>query len=484
MSHPARSSNTSSHSRSGRPSTRLVALIGNYRQQYENDDAVADLFTILDGLYKKDALSDSSADWERAKLSIMKFLTLHAAFLASCQAIAVKRGGSWPNGPFRTNGPNIIDSNGTPVTYVGVNWPGAADVMIPEGLQYSSIANIVSKVKDLGMNVVRLTYAIEMVDDILDNGGDVSLQDALQAALGSVNGTTVLNQILRSNPTFTSETTRLQVYDAIAEELAKQRVYIHLDNHVSKGEWCCSHTDGNGWFGDIYFDVEKWRRGLAYMANHTTSWIALTSMSLRNELRWVNSSANATYGWPEWYDEVIPAASGIHAANEAPLIFFSGLDYDTDLAPITAGADLGDGRHFNTSSFDFADKVVFELHNYDNSETNCTAMTEKLYNGGFNAMDTSSSTTAKNIAPVVLTEFGFEQNETAYSGVYPQCIKDFVTEKKAGWMQWVLAGSYYIRSGGQDFDETWGLLNHDWSEWRSEATIHEYTAPMVKDTLP
>jgi len=36
-----------------------------------------------------------------------------------------------------------------------------------------------------------------------------------------------------------------------------------------------------------------------------------------------------------------------------------------------------------------------------------------------------------------------------------------VTEQPGGpggWMQWALAGSYYIRSGIQDFEEPWGEL--------------------------
>jgi hypothetical protein len=58
--------------------------------------------------------------------------------------------------------------------------------MVPEGLQYESIQSIVSKIKSLGMNVIRLTYAIEMIDDILDDGGDVSIRTAFQRALGTV----------------------------------------------------------------------------------------------------------------------------------------------------------------------------------------------------------------------------------------------------------------------------------------------------------
>ncbi|TVY13839.1 hypothetical protein LARI1_G008111 [Lachnellula arida] len=51
--------------------------------------------------------------------------------------------------------------------------------MIPEGLGLQSIQNIVSKLSETGFNAVRLTFAIETVDDILDNGGDVTLSDTL-----------------------------------------------------------------------------------------------------------------------------------------------------------------------------------------------------------------------------------------------------------------------------------------------------------------
>jgi hypothetical protein len=118
---------------------------------------------------------------------------------------------SWPYGPFYTSGNYIVNTEGSRVTYAGVNWPGAADTMIPEGLQYQSIESIVSKIKNLGMNVIRLTYAIEMIDDILDNGGDVSIQTSFQTALGTANGNKVFKEVVKNNPSFSAKTTRLQV---------------------------------------------------------------------------------------------------------------------------------------------------------------------------------------------------------------------------------------------------------------------------------
>jgi hypothetical protein len=118
----------------------------------------------------------------------------------SLQPLPLSRSGRW-----------IIDADNNNVPIVGINWPGAADTMVPEGLQYQSISDIVSKISETGFNAVRLTFAIEMVDDIYETGEDVSLSDTLTTALGEGNATVVLGEILTNNPQFTAETTRLQV---------------------------------------------------------------------------------------------------------------------------------------------------------------------------------------------------------------------------------------------------------------------------------
>lgn len=96
--------------------------------------------------------------------------------------------------------------------------------MIPDGLQYQSIATVVSKIKGLGMNAIRLTYAIQMVDQIYSNGNkDTTVQQSFTNALGSTNGPKVYAQFIAKNPSFNSSTTRLDVFDAVAAECAKQR---------------------------------------------------------------------------------------------------------------------------------------------------------------------------------------------------------------------------------------------------------------------
>ncbi|CRK31507.1 Glycosyl hydrolase 5 family protein like [Verticillium longisporum] len=326
-----------------------------------------------------------------------------------------------------------------------------------------------------------------MVDDILDNGGDVSIKETMTRVLGEGLAVDVVSDILKHNPSFTEETTRLEVWDAIAAELQKAELHMIVNNHVSKAVWCCSPDDSNGWFDDTYFDVVKWKRSLDFMTRHAKqNWPAATAHSLRNELRIVNSAANDTYGWSRWYDEMTDAAAIVNAADPDALVIYSGLNYDHELNPITAKLPLSetDPRVFDLADFDYADKIVFELHTYDNwmTMTNCTFFQSELYNRGFNALDTSAESTSRNIAPVFFSEFGFAQNGTDYLGVYAQCLKDFITGDKRigaasriegpiGWLQWTIGGSYYMRQGIPDFDDWWAILNHDWSDWRNETVL-------------
>lgn len=150
------------------------------------------------------------------------FLSIAVGIFAASAALHEHIGNRpiWPDTPFTVSGRDIISASGQEVVYAGVNWPGAADTMLPEGLQYNSIVNIVSMIKSLGMNVVRLTYSIEMIDDHYANSPNQSLQNTLINALGQPNGATVLQQILANNPLFTAATTRLEVCSGTVYDLS------------------------------------------------------------------------------------------------------------------------------------------------------------------------------------------------------------------------------------------------------------------------
>lgn len=77
----------------------------------------------------------------------------------------------------------------------------------------------------------------------------------------------------------------------------------------------------------------------------------------------------------------------MNKANPNILIFLSGLDYDTKMEPIATGADLGSGKKFLLTNFSYANKLVIELHNYQNDITDCGSMESGLWNNGFRSVD-------------------------------------------------------------------------------------------------
>ncbi|KAL8728224.1 MAG: hypothetical protein Q9166_005527 [cf. Caloplaca sp. 2 TL-2023] len=386
-------------------------------------------------------------------------------------------------GPFSTDGRWMTNADEDHLTYAGVNWPGSVDTMVPEGLQYASIADLVGKIKSIGMNVIRLTWAVEMVDDIIDGGGDKDIKSAFIEVLGHKNGTQVFDAVIKNNPSFSSNITRLQVFDAIADECTKQQVYIHLDNHVSKAGWCCDKDDGNAWFGDKFFDMTKWKRALGYMADHGKSWPNLMSMALRNELRQPSNWRFATnVNWNTWYGNMTAGADAIHKANPDLLIFFSGLGYDSQLRQIFSDDVVGKDISFDKSKLPYKDKIVLEVHDYDMDESNCTRREAKLTRNAFAALGPISPQ-VKTVFPLVMSEWGFAQQPGQYQAPYASCLRNFLPEQKVGWMTWALGGSYYIRSGVQDMDEPWGLLDHTWKDWRCAECIDKGLAPMVNATL-
>ena len=112
-----------------------------------------------------------------------------SSFVYSRQEAVNGTDAAWPYGPFSTKGRDIVNAKGEAVTWAGVNWPGSGETMVPEGLEWASIEDILSRVQSVGFNFIRLTYAIEMVDQIYErNGSDVGLEIAMINALGYANG--------------------------------------------------------------------------------------------------------------------------------------------------------------------------------------------------------------------------------------------------------------------------------------------------------
>jgi endoglucanase len=350
-----------------------------------------------------------------------------------------------------------------------------------------------------------------MVDEVYDRGGeDVPLEVAMIYALGYENGTKVTNAILKHNPSWTTQTTRFEIFSAVADAALQRGIFIHPDVHVGKAQWCCSHIDGNAWFDDIYFNASHWRRGLSYVATWAKSHANVVSMSLRNELRESWNRTDLVYNWQTLVGNMSAGATAIHDANPDLLISWSGMQYDQDLSALTTRKNLltapcykctavrdaarRDPVYFDLDSYPWANKIIWELHLYPMSEDvdtgTCEIILAGLYRNGFNALGldppaacniTNDCPRAQRLTPVIFSEFGHAQDATLYNDTLQNCLREYTTANGISWMVWGLAGSYRIRSGGIGVADTWGLTNFDWSGWQSPETVENYWKPWVKD---
>lgn len=391
---------------------------------------------------------------------------------------------AWPYGPFSTKGRDIVNARGDVITWAGVNWPMSGETMVPEGLEWASVEEILDDVASVGFNFLRMGYAIEMIDQIYDReGDDVPLEVAMIQALGYVNGTKVTNEIIKRNPSWTRETTRFEIWGDIAKAAATKGLFVHPDVHVGKAQWCCSHIDGNAWFDDVNFNTTNWLRGLSYVANWAKDHPNIVSMSLRNELRESWNVTDLYYNWQTLVGNMSAGSDAIHESNPDLLITWSGLQYDEDLSALISKKNIltapcykctaivdayrRDPVYFDLDSYPWADKLVWELHLYGSSEDvdtgTCAIIEAGLYRNGFNALGidppaacniTNDCPPAQRITPVVLTEFGHGQDPTMYNATLQSCLQDYTKKHGISWAMWSLAGSYRIRSGTQGLIDT------------------------------
>ncbi|CAF3437884.1 unnamed protein product [Rotaria socialis] len=355
--------------------------------------------------------------------------------------------------PFSTLGNSIIDANGAVVRMRCVNWPGSMETLMPEGLQHNSIDNIVLIIKQMNMTCVRLTYSIDVT-----RSSDLTVYQSLSR----LNLTFALQGFMNNNPSLINSTVS-NIFDTVLDTLGKYNILVLLDNHVSKAMWCCSDFDGNGFWGDRYFDVEQWIDGLKFMANKTIDRPYVIAMSLRNELRGVRQNQ------PHWYHNVVRAIlEAISFVNPRLLIVISGLNYDLNLSFIRSLPVQ------NLVPISIQKKIVYEAHWYSWSYygllSDCNHIKDTIENAWGYILESNYSYTA----PVWLTEFGTNVDQFQGDDEFIDCVKGFLQTpltQTMSWSYWVLAGSYYIRSGTAESHESFGLLTDDWKNIKSKAFI-------------
>ena len=355
------------------------------------------------------------------------------------------------SGYWHTSGNQIVDTSGRNVRIAGINWYGfeTSDEVL-HGLYDQDYKAIMSTIKSLGYNTIRLPFSNQMVESpIVPTNTNFS------------NGKNSDLQGLNS----------LQIMDKIVTEAGTLGLRIILDNHRSEAG---NSAESSGlWYTSAYPEanwINDWKMLVSRYGSYTDAGgdPVVIGADLRNEPHnaasggacWTGDPAvggcptnNTAQNWPA---AAARAGNTILAVNPKLLTFVEGVDeYNNDYD--WWGGNLEEAKS-NPVALSIANQLVYSAHDYG---------PEEYGQSWFNSSTTPASLDAvwtkfwgylaiNNIAPVWVGEFGtdnFNANiENTSNGSQGQWFESLVgflhSNPELSWTYWALNG-----------EDSYGLLD-------------------------
>ncbi|XP_010249431.1 PREDICTED: uncharacterized protein LOC104591975 [Nelumbo nucifera] len=358
--------------------------------------------------------------------------------------------------PLYTDSRWIVDESGKRVKLACANWVSHLQPVLAEGLNRQPLDVISKWIVSMGFNCIRLTWPLWVATN--DTLASLTVQQSFES-LGLLES---IGAIRVNNPSMLNLTI-IQAFQAVVSNLGKNGVMVIIDNHISQPGWCCANRDGNGFFGDIYFDPDLWIKGLTRMATLFNGTSNVIGMSLRNELRGPKQNVSV------WYKYMQQGAEAVHRANPDVLTILSGLDYDKDL-------------HFLRNqplNLSFTRKLVFELHWYSFSDGDAwsTGNPNQVCGRVVNALKDKILFVLDQGYPLFVSEFGIDlRGGSLADNRYSNCIFGVAAELDFDWALWAFMGSYYLREGVMGLDEVYAVMNWGWSGPRNSTFLRRLSA--------
>lgn len=372
--------------------------------------------------------------------------------------------------PLRAEGGVIVDRHGDRLRLIGVNWAGGHNHhFAPAGLDKAPLRSLARLVRQLGFNLVRVTFSSETF------GKNPSVSARAVAA----------NPVLYGLQA-------VEVLDRVVEALAAEGLLVWLDGHMLEADWCCDVRDCNGlWFNNRHTE-DEWVEMWAKVARRYKTQHAVIGVGLKNEPRpvcegpsWgVGERCNLTAfkdagavpdsvgciepGWAfgpprlRWREAAERAGAAVLRENPKLLVSVSGLQFSTNL----------------TEALDFParlpqNNLIYEAHEYHWFHKRWTLQDFGPYARKLDRM--WGNLLSNDIAPVIVSEFGMphQWKDSVGLSVIDQWLRLFERYARDGplghrggldMMYWQLAG---VDVGGTSRDEgsveSFGILNECWS---------------------
>jgi endoglucanase len=331
--------------------------------------------------------------------------------------------------PLHTEGHRIVDSTGHTVRVTSVNWYGFDEKeYVAGGLDHAPLATIIARIRDIGVNSVRLPWANETLE----------------------HNPAPPDYAIAANPQFKGKHA-MEIMDAVIDALARARIMVILDNHVSHADWCCSETDDNGLWYNAEYPESNWLADWETIARRYRNQRWVVGADLRNELR-----NGAAWGGPDpkldWHAASERGGKAVLTGNPRLLIMVEGPEYSTNFV----GFDKLPVR------LQVANRLVYSPHAYNIGGHPFSNYVELKQ-----AYETRAGflTHLEPGIPVWIGEFGTCQNlkcgpNSAWFRLFVRLLQE---NEQLSWSYWPLNGTQSSgRTRKYDKVETYGLLSPDY----------------------
>ncbi len=330
--------------------------------------------------------------------------------------------------PLHTSGYQILDAAGHSVRLTSVNWYGFDQKeYVAGGLDHAPLQAIIGQIKAIGVNSVRLPWANETVE----------------------HNPLVADYAVKANPLFRGKHA-LDVMDAVITALARAHIMVILDNHMSRADWCCSETDGNGLWYNAGYPESKWLADWETMVRRYRKQPWVVGADLRNELR-----SGAQWGGTDpaldWHAAAERGGNTVLGANPNLLVMVESPQYSTDF---TAFAKL-------PVVLKVPHRLVYSPHAYSSPDHTFQSYDEirQVYDQRAGYL-----LHAEPAVPLWVGEFGSCQTlDCGQNSQWFRWFVQYLTEKNLSWSYWPLNGTQSSGEGRKyDTVETYGLLTPDY----------------------
>ncbi|MBF2067049.1 MAG: cellulase family glycosylhydrolase [Calothrix sp. C42_A2020_038] len=332
--------------------------------------------------------------------------------------------------PLSTSGARIIDAKGKTVLLTGVNWFGMeTETHSPHGLWLRDYKEMLSQIKSLGYNTIRLPYSVEALRSSNVSGIDYTI--------GS-------NKELEGK-------TPLEVMDCVVQEAERQGLMIVLDSHRLSDK-----RIPELWYGDGFSEadwIDTWRM----LAQHYKNQTNIIGADLKNE-----PHGKASWGTndlaTDWRLAAERAGNAIMSINPNWLIIVEGVEQNVPgqkLKNHWQGGNLEGVRRYPVR-LKRPNKIVYSPHEYGPGVYNMPYFSDQSFpNNMPYRWETGFYYIARQrIAPIWIGEFGGKQvDKISIEGIWQNKLVDFIRSHNLGFAYW---------SWNPNSSDTAGILLSDW----------------------